>query len=303
MEKPLVSIGIPAYNRPDTLKKTLQCIKDQTYPNLEIIVSDDCSPDDRVVQVVNGAMFSEQRIKFFRQPQNLGATLNCEFILAKATGKYFLWTDDEDLIAPEFVEKLVACMELQRDLVACACDVNTIDHDDNFVAVHQLNSLRPTANWDQARKLFFRYPTSNIFFCILGMYRTDVLKKTNIRNLQGWNGYETNGEVPFLAQLATLGRIAAIPEALKTYRLNPNSIYHSEISTISRFDMFMLRLIIRLRLYRIAVTSELPFFVRLSLASTILRTHLEAILAVLKGAIAARLGRIKRALKGTRYAR
>lgn len=299
MEKPLVSIGIPAYNRPDALKKTLQCINDQTYSNLEIIVSDDCSPDDRVRQVANEAMLLNQQMKFYRQPENLGATLNCEFVLAQATGKYFLWTDDEDLFAPEFVEKLVACMESHPDLVLCACDVITIDHDDKFVAVHELNSVRTSASWIKARELFFKYPTSNIFFCILGMFRTDSLKKANIRNLRGWNGYETNGEVPFLAQLATFGRIAAIPEALKTYRLNPNSIYHSEISTISRLDMFMLRLVIRLRLYRIAVTSELPFFVKLSLIGTVLQTHMGAILAVMKGAVAARLAWNKRDLKRT----
>lgn len=298
METPLVSIGIPAYNRPDKLRITLQCIRDQTYPNLEVIVSDDCSPSDGVGQVVNEAILSGQRIRFYRQPENLGATRNFEFVLTKATGKYFLWAEDEDSFEPEFVEKLAGCMESQPDLVACGCDIKSIDYHDNFIRLNQLSSIRPSAKWNQARKLFFRYPTSNIFFCILGMFKTDILKKSNMHYLVGWKGYETNGEVPFLAQIATFGRIAAIPEALKTYRINPDSIYHSEWRSISRFDLLMLRLGIRLRLCKIAVTSDLPILVKASLLNAILASYMVGIKGEVIGTAMAWLGRVRRLLKG-----
>jgi glycosyltransferase involved in cell wall biosynthesis len=49
--EPLVSVGIPCYNRPEGLKRTLECITGQTYKNLEIIVSDNCSPDPEVERV------------------------------------------------------------------------------------------------------------------------------------------------------------------------------------------------------------------------------------------------------------
>jgi hypothetical protein len=126
------------------------------------------------------------------------------------------------------------------------------------------------------------------------MFRTECLKKTNIRYLVGWRGYETNGEVPFLAQIAVLGRIVAIPLALKSYRLNPDSVYHSEIKSISRFDLFMLRLQIRWRLCGIALRSKLPLPVRISLIANVVESYFKAVLAVLKGASAARLERIKK---------
>lgn len=269
MDKPLVSIGIPAYNRPDRLRMTLQYIRDQTYPSLEVIVSDDCSPNDGVAQVVKDAILSGQQIQFYRQPENIGATRNFEFVLMKATGKYFLWAEDEDSFEPAFVEKLAGCMESQPDLVACTCDVNAVDMYDHLIWTTQLDTVRPTANWNEARKLFFRYPTSNIYFFILGMFRTDILKKSNIHYLSGWKGYGTYSEVPFLAQIAVLGRMAAIPETLKSYRHNPDSIYHAEIRSISWFDMFMLRLVIRFRLCKIAVMSDFPVLVRVSLLNCI----------------------------------
>ncbi len=293
MGNPLVSIGIPAYNRPERLSDTLQCIRRQTYQNLEIIVSDDCSPDTGVERVVWEAIASGQNIKFFRQKKNLGATRNFEFVLKMSTGQYFLWAEDEDHFAPEFVEKLVTCMEADSALVSCVCDINSIDMEDNILAVNQLTTIRPMVDWEHARKLFFRYPTSNIFFCILGMFRTDCLKRSNIRYLVGWKGYETNGEVPFLAQIATMGKMVAIPEALKSYRLNPDSIYHSEVRAISGVDWMILRMQIRLRLCLIALRSQLPLRVKFSLLATVFGTHCQAVMTFLYGALSARWKRLK----------
>ena len=49
---PLVTVGIPTYNRPEGLERTLACITQQTYPNLEIIISDNCSPGPEVGEVI-----------------------------------------------------------------------------------------------------------------------------------------------------------------------------------------------------------------------------------------------------------
>ena len=266
---------------------TLQYIRDQTYPNLEVIVSDDCSPSDGVAQVVRDAILSGQQIQFFRQHENIGATRNFEFVLTKATGKYFLWAEDEDSCEPEFVEKLAGCMETQPDLVACTCDVNAVDMHDHLIWTTRLDTVRPSEDWSEARKLFFRYPTSNIYFFILGIFRTDILKKSNIHYLVGWKGYGSNGEVCFLAQIAVLGRMAAIPETLKSYRLNPDSIYHAEQQSISQFDLSMQNLVIRFRLCKIAVMCDLPIRVRLSLLNSIFVSFVEEVkkMGVIMGAV------------------
>jgi glycosyltransferase involved in cell wall biosynthesis len=255
-EQPLVSVGIAAYGRPDGLRRTLQCLSDQTYINLEIIVSDDCSPGDEISRVANQAMATDQRIRFYRQAHNIGAVGNYEFLARKATGKYFFWADDEDLCEREFVAKIVSHMESDPDLVLCACDVKIVDQHDHLIRVSQLSAIRPSADWSRSKCLFFRYPTSNIFLCILGIFKMGALAKANVRHNIGWKGYLTNGEVPFLAEIATLGRIVAIPEVLKTYRINQGSIYHSEIASIPKLDLLMLRLTIRLRLCKIALVSE-----------------------------------------------
>lgn len=279
--QPLVSIGVPTYNRPDGLKAALQCLTRQTYPNLEIIVSDNCSTKGEVRQVMHEIMMHENRIRYIRQERNIGGLANFEFLLKEATGKYFAWAADDDLCKIEFIEKLVECMESHSNLVLCGCDVQSIDANGNLLEVNRLDSIRLSKDWKAARRLFFHYPTSNIFFSIYGLYRTDMLRQCDIKTMLGWKKFATNGEVPFLAQLALLGRIAAIPEVLKIYRRHPDSTYYREIKEHSKFDTFMLRLIIRLRLCKIAMSGSNPLFVKLSLLNTVLATFILSSIQVL----------------------
>lgn len=94
--QPLVSVGIPTYNRPDGLRRTLECITSQTYANLEIIVSDNASPGEETESIVREFMAGDTRIIYYRQPENLGSMLNFRFVLEKATGEYFMWAADDD---------------------------------------------------------------------------------------------------------------------------------------------------------------------------------------------------------------
>ncbi|PMB10264.1 glycosyl transferase, partial [Fischerella thermalis CCMEE 5328] len=68
-QTPLVSIITPTYNRPDYLKQALKSAISQTYQNIEIIVSDNCSPENPQAIVES---FNDPRIRFSRNETNLG---------------------------------------------------------------------------------------------------------------------------------------------------------------------------------------------------------------------------------------
>lgn len=102
--QPLVSIGIPTYNRPDGLRVTLQCLMGQTYPNLEIIVSDNASPGDQIEKLVQEFMATDPRIQYVRQSKNIGIIKNFQFVLEKATGEFFMWAADDDEWDSSFVD-------------------------------------------------------------------------------------------------------------------------------------------------------------------------------------------------------
>lgn len=124
---PLVSVGIPTYNRPSGLARTLECITRQTYTNLEILVSDNCSPDPRVREVVDRFCGRDPRVKYFRQTTNIGPSLNFAYVLHAATAEYFMWAADDDHWEPGFVSALVNLLETRPECVVAFCNFDAID--------------------------------------------------------------------------------------------------------------------------------------------------------------------------------
>ncbi len=102
---PLVSIGIPTYNRAATyLPQTLESALRQTYENLEIIVSDNGSTDNTESLVEH---YGDAGIKYHKQDPALSPNENFNYCLNSARGEYFLLLHDDDLIDPDFVEVCV----------------------------------------------------------------------------------------------------------------------------------------------------------------------------------------------------
>lgn len=106
-ENPLVSVGVPTFNRPKGLERTLECLLAQSYRNIEVIISDNCSSDELVQQILNKYKNQDKRVSFVIQKENLGAWLNFKFVLEQATGKYFMWAADDDEWDPFFIETCV----------------------------------------------------------------------------------------------------------------------------------------------------------------------------------------------------
>jgi glycosyltransferase involved in cell wall biosynthesis len=107
---PLVTVGIPTYNRPAGLNQTLACITGQRYRNLEILVSDNCSTTPETQEVARAWQQSDPRIVYHRQPENIGLEANFKYLLAKARGEYFFWAADDDGWTPDFVAEGMAAI-------------------------------------------------------------------------------------------------------------------------------------------------------------------------------------------------
>lgn len=108
--KPLVSVGIPTYNRPQGLARTLGMIQAQTYAHLEIIISDNHSTEPGVLETALQAVETDSRVAYYRQQENLGAFPNYQFVFSKARGEYFLWAADDDEWDPRFIETCLAAI-------------------------------------------------------------------------------------------------------------------------------------------------------------------------------------------------
>jgi glycosyltransferase involved in cell wall biosynthesis len=124
---PLVTIAIPTYNRAGTyLPQTLTSALQQTYENIEVIVSDNCSTDHTSDYVTNTA---DPRIRYFRHEKNIGPAKNCDFCLVEAKGQYILILHDDDLIDHDFVDRCMRAIDYKDSVGIICTGTRVIDAD------------------------------------------------------------------------------------------------------------------------------------------------------------------------------
>ena len=120
-EKNLVSIGLPVYNGLPYLKKAIESILTQTYPNLELIITDNPSTD-RTEAICEEYAHKDSRVKYIRHKTNIGACENYNSALQIARGEYFNWVSFDDFLAPQYIEKCVAVLKDDKEAVMVMSD-------------------------------------------------------------------------------------------------------------------------------------------------------------------------------------
>ncbi len=108
---PKVSIGMPVYNGAAYVCEALDSLLAQTYRDFELIISDNASTDG-TRSICEGYASRDPRIRYVRQPENIGAVGNFRYVLSEARGEYFMWAAHDDFWFPEFVD---ACLSKIRD--------------------------------------------------------------------------------------------------------------------------------------------------------------------------------------------
>ena len=105
--RPLVSILIPNYNYVQYVERAVASAVAQTYPNVEIIVSDNCSTDG-AWELLNERFGTEPRVRLYRNATNIGLAPNFDRVLELARGHYVMWLSSDDFLYPTHVERLAA---------------------------------------------------------------------------------------------------------------------------------------------------------------------------------------------------
>ncbi len=140
-----VTIGIPTINRSKLALRAIRSALAQTYPDVEVIVSDDASTDDTVARIRE---IQDARLVLFEQKQRLGLVGNFDFCLRHASGEFFLLLGDDDVLLPGAVERLAAPF-LRKDsaslgVVWCPCRIADADSND-FWTTEAGPALEPAA--------------------------------------------------------------------------------------------------------------------------------------------------------------
>lgn len=103
-----VSVGMPVWGVENYINRCIESILNQDFDDYEVIVVDDCSPDNsiNIVKDIKASHPKGDCIRIIRQPQNMGCWAARNTILEQASGKYILLIDSDDYLAEGAIRKL-----------------------------------------------------------------------------------------------------------------------------------------------------------------------------------------------------
>lgn len=216
---PRVSIGVPVYNGERYIAETLDSLLAQTFDDYELIICDNASTDG-TGDICRAYAERDPRIRYVRNPENIGAAGNYRRALELSSCEYFRCANADDLFAPEGLARCVGVLDQDPSVVLTYPKTKFIDergivlseYDDN------LDLQSPKAS-ERFLQVMDRLGYVNIIY---GLMRTDVLRKTGLlRNFP-------RGDIPLVIELALYGKFREIPEFLFFRRLHPLALSSSK---------------------------------------------------------------------------
>jgi len=205
---PLVSILMPVYKTAPFLKEAMDSILSQTFTDFELIVLNDCSPDnaDEILDT-----YDDSRIVRYKGETNVGLSNVLNVGIDMARGKYIARMDSDDISLPNRLEVQVKYMEEHPDIDLCSCGMKMFGaKDDTWVRDSDPEKVKVTA-------LFF----SPILHAS-SIWRKESFDKHGLRFRQEmvpaedydmWTRALVNGLV-----------LTNIPECLYLYRIHPEQV-------------------------------------------------------------------------------
>src|SRR3954453_6455333 len=107
--QPRVTALVPCFNAEEFISGTLDSLAAQSWPNMEILIADDCSSDD-TVHIVSEFAQGRYNVRLVLRDQNMGWLGNSNDLMAQAKGELMFFAFHDDIVAPGYVEKLVEAL-------------------------------------------------------------------------------------------------------------------------------------------------------------------------------------------------
>lgn len=113
---PPLSIGLPVYNGEAYLADSLGALLGQTFEDFELIISDNASTDG-TADICRRFEALDSRVRYMRQPVNIGAALNHHFVFQQSGSALFKWAAADDLYARDLLERCVGVLDERREVI------------------------------------------------------------------------------------------------------------------------------------------------------------------------------------------
>jgi glycosyltransferase involved in cell wall biosynthesis len=223
MTTPLVSIGIPVYNGARFIRQALDHLLAQTYTHLELVICDNASTDD-TGEICQAYAARDTRVRYYRNPTNVGLINNFRLAVTRSTGPYFTWAAVDDRKLPTAIEACMRALQVQPAAVMVhgIILVQSSGRDDLVPFSNAVDLAMP----DTAARIraFTAGLIHNAIF-YSGLYRLDALRQVHL-------GDRLGHDYLLCLQMCLLGPVAYTPTPTVIYaerhpRPNDNPMYTS----------------------------------------------------------------------------
>lgn len=225
-----VAIGMPVFNGERHLEATLESLQAQTLSSWHLLVSDNASTDG-TVDLVREIASNDPRVTLLANEVNRGAVWNYNNAFeASPPAPFFMWLSADDLIDPDYLERLVGVLQRDADAIGVYSGAIRIDGEGaqtgNFDrALERLNLALPSA-FQRHRRALLGMPGIAIF----GLFRRDVMAASGLH-------YScVGGDRVFMCDMALRGRIVSIPDRLFVRREHEHQFSGGGLSAKERSD-------------------------------------------------------------------
>jgi glycosyltransferase involved in cell wall biosynthesis len=174
----VVSIGMPVYNGAQFICNALDSLLSQNYEAFEIIISDNASTDatnNICMEYAN----RDERIRYYRNQINMGASWNFNHVFDLSAGEYFMWASYDDYWDSKYIDTCLQTLKTSKNIVLAGTICRSIDSDTNQLIFVDKGFSTIGLNPSQR---FIRYKSiihsgSHIGGIFYGLYRKITLKQ------------------------------------------------------------------------------------------------------------------------------
>ena len=227
MKNPLVSICVPTCNRAGFLKGSLPTICGQSYEPLEILISDNASADG-TEDLCRELQKKDLRVRYLRQPINIGLYPNHNFCIEESRGEYLCLFHDDEVYAPEMIQEYVGFMQAHPEVGLLCSDWELIGEKGEVLAAREFGGpdvlpgeqyIRQTI---RSGRSWLNCPGTMIRRSALGSIRFDEGGPTGFGDFVLW------------FRVAESSCIGHVPRRLWRYRIHNSALCSKSILAITQ---------------------------------------------------------------------
>lgn len=220
----LVTIVVVTYNSTKFVLETLESAKNQTYANIELIITDDCSFDGTINICKNWIELNNQRFirtEIVTVNKNTGIPANFNRGLNASQGSWIKFIAGDDVLFSDAIEKLISFQYQHKSVGAIHGGIVYIDKYGKEKSAYLLNAMNSYPSfWEEFRSNKIHTPTV-------------IFKKSSLLKVGSFNlNYKIEDMYIFLKLLSNGEEIYYIKHFIAKYRMHDNNTSSSQVSML-----------------------------------------------------------------------